>query len=74
MEYFQIIHHELGHTQYGMQYNDLPFLFHDGANGAFHEAVGEVMSLSVSTPAHLSHPDIDLLDAAGTDFGKGKVI
>ncbi|XP_033643281.1 angiotensin-converting enzyme-like [Asterias rubens] len=70
MEYFQIIHHELGHTQYGMQYNDLPFLFHDGANGAFHEAVGEVMSLSVSTPAHLSHPDIDLLDAAGTDFGK----
>ncbi|XP_071802041.1 angiotensin-converting enzyme 2-like [Asterias amurensis] len=71
MEYFQIIHHELGHTQYDMQYNHLPFLFHDGANGAFHEAVGEVMSLSVSTPAHLSHPDIDLLDtASGTDFGE----
>ncbi|XP_071802040.1 angiotensin-converting enzyme 2-like isoform X2 [Asterias amurensis] len=61
MEYFQTIHHELGHIQYYMQYKDIPLLFHGGANGAFHEAVGEVMTLSISTPAHLSHPDVALL-------------
>ncbi|XP_022085294.1 angiotensin-converting enzyme-like isoform X2 [Acanthaster planci] len=68
MDFFQTIHHELGHTQYQMQYSDLPFPFRDGANGAFHEAVGEVMTLSISTPAHLSHPDIGLLEpGSGTD-------
>ena len=73
MEYFQVIHHELGHTQYQMQYSTLPLSFHDGANGAFHEAVGEVMSLSISTPTHLSHPDIGLLEQ-GTGIDKSKVI
>ncbi|XP_038063858.1 angiotensin-converting enzyme-like isoform X2 [Patiria miniata] len=65
MDFFQTIHHELGHTQYQMQYSDQPYPFRDGANGAFHEAVGEVMTLSISTPTHLSHPDIGLL-AEGT--------
>lgn len=53
MHYFLVAHHEMGHIQYFLQYKDLPVPFRDGPNGAFHEAIGEVMSLSVSTPKHL---------------------
>lgn len=33
------IHHEMGHTQYFIQYKDLPEEFKDGANPGFHEAI-----------------------------------
>lgn len=47
------VHHELGHIQYFLQYQHLPFTYRTGANPGFHEAVGDVLSLSVSTPKHL---------------------
>ncbi|XP_032891036.1 angiotensin-converting enzyme isoform X3 [Amblyraja radiata] len=47
------VHHEMGHIQYFLQYKDLPISFRDGANPGFHEAIGDVMALSVSTPKHL---------------------
>lgn len=47
------VHHELGHVQYYLQYQNLPFGYRDGANPGFHEAVGDVLALSVSTPKHL---------------------
>lgn len=53
MEDFLTVHHELGHIQYDMAYHPLPFLLRDGANEGFHEAVGEIMSLSAATPKHL---------------------
>uniref|UniRef100_T1J0B9 Angiotensin-converting enzyme n=1 Tax=Strigamia maritima TaxID=126957 RepID=T1J0B9_STRMM len=53
MEDFIVIHHEMGHIQYFQQYKNLPFVFRTGANSGFHEAVGDVMALSVSTPKHL---------------------
>lgn len=46
-------HHEMGHIQYYILYKDQAHTFRAGANPAFHEAVGDVMALSVSTPAHL---------------------
>jgi peptidyl-dipeptidase A len=46
-------HHEMGHIQYFLQYKDQPIVYRTGANPGFHEAVGDVMSLSVSTPKHL---------------------
>ncbi|XP_042221531.1 angiotensin-converting enzyme-like isoform X2 [Homarus americanus] len=46
-------HHEMGHIQYDLQYRNQPFIFRDGANPGFHEAVGDVLALSVSTPRHL---------------------
>lgn len=52
-EYFLIAHHELGHIHYYLQYQHLPLVYTDGANPGFHEAVGDVISLSVSTPKHL---------------------
>ncbi|XP_077374818.1 angiotensin-converting enzyme 2 isoform X2 [Festucalex cinctus] len=53
MENFLTVHHEIGHNQYQMAYRNLPYLLRDGANEGFHEAVGEIMSLSAATPRHL---------------------
>ncbi|ESO94199.1 hypothetical protein LOTGIDRAFT_215695 [Lottia gigantea] len=47
------IHHEMGHIQYYLQYRNLPTIYQNGANPGFHEAVGDVLALSVSTPKHL---------------------
>lgn len=43
----------MGHIQYYIQYKDQPLTFRQGANPGFHEAVGDVMVLSVSNPNHL---------------------
>lgn len=53
MEQFFVVHHELGHIQYYLQYQHQPSVYREGANPGFHEAVGDVLSLSVSTPKHL---------------------
>lgn len=51
-EDFVTIHHELGHNFYQRAYNRQPFLFQNGANGGFHEAIGDAIALSI-TPAYL---------------------
>lgn len=48
-----VVHHEMGHIQYYMNYKQQPFHFKEGANPGFHEALGDLMALSVMTPAHL---------------------
>ncbi|KAM4818332.1 LOW QUALITY PROTEIN: angiotensin-converting enzyme 2 [Thomomys bottae] len=53
MDNFLTAHHEMGHIQYDMAYASQPFLLRNGANEGFHEAVGEIMSLSAATPEHL---------------------
>ncbi|XP_058452883.1 angiotensin-converting enzyme-like [Malaya genurostris] len=53
MREFFVVHHELGHIQYYLQYQHQPIEYRSGANPGFHEAVGDVLSLSVSTPKHL---------------------
>ena len=58
-EDFIVIHHELGHNFYQRAYNRQPFLFREGANDGFHEAVGDTIALSV-TPEYLVR--IGLLD------------
>ena len=60
-EDFTTIHHELGHNFYQRAYNELPLILRDSANDGFHEAVGDVLSLSV-TPEYLVK--IGLLDRA----------
>ncbi len=49
---FVTIHHELGHNFYQRAYNTLPFLYRNGANDGFHEAIGDFIALSV-TPDYL---------------------
>lgn len=53
MDDFLVVHHEMGHNQYQMAYRNLSYPLRDGANEGFHEAVGEIMSLSAATPSHL---------------------
>ncbi|CAK6970800.1 angiotensin-converting enzyme 2 [Scomber scombrus] len=55
MDDFLTVHHEMGHNQYQMAYRNLSYLLRDGANEGFHEAVGEIMSLSAATPIHLQN-------------------
>ncbi len=47
-----VLHHELGHNYYYHYYHQLPILFEKGANDGFHEAIGDVIALSV-TPGYL---------------------
>lgn len=51
-EDFQTVHHELGHNYYQRAYNQQPFLFKNGANDGFHEAIGDMVALSI-TPEYL---------------------
>ncbi|XP_009887332.1 PREDICTED: angiotensin-converting enzyme 2 isoform X2 [Charadrius vociferus] len=53
MDDFLTAHHEMGHIEYDMAYAKQPYLLRGGANEGFHEAVGEIMSLSAATPEHL---------------------
>ena len=55
-EDFVTIHHELGHIFYYQAYNHLPTLFQGGANDGFHEAFGDLLSLSI-TPEYLKKID-----------------
>jgi peptidyl-dipeptidase A len=65
-EDFVTIHHELGHNIYQRAYNHQPFLFKNGANDGFHEAIGDAIALAI-TPEYLHK--VGLLDQVpqGTD-------
>ena len=47
-EDFAVIHHELGHIFYYQAYSGLPDIFQGGANDGFHEAVGDLLTLSIT--------------------------
>ena len=68
-EDFSVVHHELGHNYYQMAYDQQPFLFRDGANDGFHEAIGDTIALSV-TPAYLKQLGlIDKVPEQSADIG-----
>ncbi|MDG5747344.1 M2 family metallopeptidase [Qipengyuania sp. XHP0207] len=56
---FITIHHELGHNYYQRAYNQQDYLHLNGANDGFHEAIGDMIALSI-TPEYLTQ--IDMLD------------
>eukprot|EP00741_Cyanophora_paradoxa_P006013 tig00000970_g5831.t1 len=56
-----VAHHEMGHCYYYLQYASLRAMHRQGAHDGFHEAVGDAVRLSVSTPKHLY--EIGLADA-----------
>jgi peptidyl-dipeptidase A len=69
-EDFAVVHHELGHNFYQRAYRSLPYLYRQGANDGFHEAIGDAVALSI-TPEYLVK--IGLLDKApdpGGDVGQ----
>ena len=58
-EDFSTIHHELGHNFYQRAYRDQSIFYRNGANDGFHEAIGDMIALSI-TPEYLV--EIGLLD------------
>ena len=71
---FVTIHHELGHNYYQRAYKAQPFLYKNGANDGFHEAIGDTIALSI-TPDYLVN--IGLLDKSkvpGADKDTGLLL
>ena len=64
---FVTIHHELGHNYYQRAYNQQPYLYLNGANDGFHEAIGDFVALSI-TPEYLAQ--IGLLDRSEGAVGR----
>ncbi len=62
-EWYETAHHELGHIYYFISYSnpDVPILLRDGANRAFHEAMGSLMGLAAMQKPFLA--GLDLLPA-----------
>lgn len=48
-------HHELAHVQYFMHYASQPYVYRDGPNPGFSEAVAQAIGLAVGGPVHLQH-------------------
>ncbi len=68
---FVTIHHELGHNYYQRAYNKLPYLYLNGANDGFHEAIGDTIALSI-TPQYLVQIGLlapDKVPSADKDIG-----
>jgi peptidyl-dipeptidase A len=59
-EWFFVAHHELGHAYYFMSYTrpEVPPLLRIGANPAFHEGMGELISLASSQVPYLQTVDV----------------
>ncbi|QLC21580.1 M2 family metallopeptidase [Parasphingopyxis sp. CP4] len=71
---FVTVHHELGHNYYQRAYNQQPMIFRNSANDGFHEAIGDMIALSV-TPEYLVQ--VGLLDEAnvpGADRDTGLLL
>ncbi|KAK8379927.1 hypothetical protein O3P69_019744 [Scylla paramamosain] len=69
MDDLQVAHHELGHVQYFMQYAHLPLTYRDGANGGFHEAIGELVGAMMETPQHLNKVGLLPHPPSGPEMG-----
>jgi peptidyl-dipeptidase A len=68
-EDFKTIHHELGHNYYQMAYRTQPYMFQNGANDGFHEAIGDAIALSI-TPDYLKQLGfIQRVPDASSDVG-----
>ncbi len=68
-EDFQTIHHEIGHNIYQRAYKNQPYLFRNGANDGFHEAIGDMIALSI-TPEYLKKIGLlEELPPADADLG-----
>lgn len=54
-DWFYTAHHELGHVYYYIAYTNpsVPLTLREGANRAFHEAIGDLISIASSQPMYL---------------------
>ena len=68
-EWYETTHHELGHIYYYMQYTrpEVPPLLREGANRAYHEAIGSLMGLAAMQPRFVNHVGLESDSAAVVD-------
>lgn len=59
-EWYETSHHELGHIYYYLTYSnpDVPLLLREGANRAYHEALGSLMGLASLQKPFLANLDL----------------
>lgn len=64
-EYYETIHHELGHIYYYQAYTnpDIPVLLRGGANRGYHEAFGSLLGLAAMQKPFLAAKDLVPSDA-----------
>ncbi len=64
-EWFSTAHHELGHIYYYLSYSrpQVPVLLREGANRAFHEGIGELISIAATQLPYLQAQGIIPKDA-----------
>jgi peptidyl-dipeptidase A len=64
-DWFTTTHHELGHLYYDLSYANprVPFVLREGANRAFHEAVGELITTAVRQEPYLRQVGVLAPDA-----------
>ncbi|WP_281300660.1 MULTISPECIES: M2 family metallopeptidase [unclassified Iodidimonas] len=68
-EDFQTIHHEIGHNIYQRAYAVQDPMFRDDPNDGFHEAIGDMIALSI-TPEYLQQIGLlETLPSAEADLG-----
>ena len=62
--WFETSHHELGHIYYYIAYSrpEVPIVLREGANRAFHEAIGDLIAIAAHQPRYLR--DIGILPAS----------
>jgi len=60
-EWYETTHHELGHIYYYLSYTNpaVPPLLREGANRAYHEAVGSMMGLAAMQPRFVAGVGLD---------------
>ena len=66
-EDFSTVHHELGHNFYQRAYKDQPVFYKDGANDGFHEAIGDMIALSITPDYFVQIGLLDAKDVPGED-------
>ena len=61
-EWYETTHHELGHIYYYLCYTnpDVPPLLREGANRAYHEAIGSLLGLAAMQPRFLAGSGLEL--------------
>ncbi|MFY9307438.1 MAG: M2 family metallopeptidase [Bacteroidia bacterium] len=59
-EWYETSHHELGHIYYYLSYSnpEVPFLLREGANRAYHEALGSMMGMAAMQKPFMENLDL----------------
>ena len=62
-DHFDTVHHELGHIEYFIAYDrNQPYVYREGANAGFHEAIGDTIGIFASKFFFFWHTNFFIFD------------